>query len=47
MSAAKDGFLIAFEFDDDDRPLLVEDDGRVCYAYVRGPWAMWSVTLVV
>jgi hypothetical protein len=38
MSAAEDGFLIAFEFDDDDRPLIVEDDGRVCYAYVRGPW---------
>src|SRR5262245_9183180 len=38
MSAARDGFLIAFEFDDDDRPLIVEDDGRVCYAYVRGPW---------
>jgi hypothetical protein len=38
MSAAEDGFLLAFEFDDDDRPLIVEDDGRVCYAYVRGPW---------
>jgi Transposase IS116/IS110/IS902 family len=38
MSADKDGFLIAFEFDDDDRPLIVEDDGRVCCAYVRGPW---------
>jgi hypothetical protein len=26
MSAGEDGFLLAFEFDDDDRPLIVEDD---------------------
>src|SRR5262245_30358021 len=38
MLAAEGGFLIAFAFDDDDRPLIVEDDGPVCYAYVRGPW---------
>ena len=37
MDAAKQGFLIVYEFEDDDRPLIVEDDGRVCYAHVRGP----------
>jgi hypothetical protein len=37
MDAAERGFLIVYEFEDDDRPLIIVDDGRVCYAHVRGP----------
>jgi hypothetical protein len=37
MNGGEQGFLIVYEFDDDDRPLIIEDDGRVCYAHVRGP----------
>jgi hypothetical protein len=37
MDAKGGGFLVAFDFMDDDRPLIVEDDGRVCYAHVWGP----------
>jgi hypothetical protein len=37
MDAARQGFLTVYEFEDDDRPLVVEDDGRVCYAHIRGP----------
>jgi hypothetical protein len=31
------GFLVVFDFGNDDRPLIIEDDGSVCHAYVRGP----------
>lgn len=37
MDIPKRGFLVVFEFEDDDRPLIIEDDGRVCHAHVRGP----------
>jgi hypothetical protein len=37
MDGAEQGFLIVYEFEDDDRPLIIEDDGHACFAYVRGP----------
>lgn len=37
MDAGDESFLIAFEFEDDDRALIVEDNGRACYTQVRGP----------
>jgi hypothetical protein len=36
MKAGERGFLIVYEFEDDDRLLIIQDDGRVCYAHVRG-----------
>ena len=37
MGSVQQDFLIAYEFDDDDRPLIIEDDGSACHAHVRGP----------
>jgi len=37
VDSAEQGFLIVYEFEDDDRPLIIEDDGRACFAYVKGP----------
>jgi hypothetical protein len=37
MDGAEQGFLIVYEFEDDDRPLIIEDDGQACFAHVRGP----------
>jgi uncharacterized protein DUF4375 len=37
MATPERGFLVVLEFEDDDRPLIIEDDGRVCHAHVRGP----------
>jgi Domain of unknown function (DUF4375) len=37
MDTPEQGFLVVLEFEDDDRPLIIEDDGRVCHAHVRGP----------
>src|SRR6476660_10184233 len=37
MHTAEEGFLVVFEFEDDNRPLIIEDDGGVCHAHVRGP----------
>jgi len=37
MDGAEQGFLIVYEFEDDDRPLIIEDAGHVCFAHVRGP----------
>ena len=37
MATPEQGFLVVLEFEDDDRPLIIEDDGRVCHAHVRGP----------
>jgi Domain of unknown function (DUF4375) len=37
MDSPEQRFLVVFEFEDDDRPLIIEDDGRVCHAHVRAP----------
>ena len=37
MNSPEQRFLVVLEFEDDDRPLIIEDDGRVCHAHVRGP----------
>jgi hypothetical protein len=37
MDIPEQSLLVVFEFEDDVRPLIIEDDGRVCHAHVRGP----------
>jgi hypothetical protein len=37
MDVREQGFLVVLDFEGDDRPLIIEDDGRVCHAHVRGP----------
>ena len=34
MDGAEQGFLIVYEFEDDDRPLIIEDDGQAWFSSV-------------
>ena len=45
MDTPEQRFLVVLEFENDDRPLIIEDDGRVCHAHPTVNEAMKEAAL--